>query len=247
MGLLHALHALNGRTIGRHQLALQAIKLEQETLNETVGSQDQVMAAYGGFNHVVFQTDGKIIVHPVVVPHERLEKLLGHLMLFYTGILRTASDVAATYVQQIEERSAQLTAMGRLVEQGVELISGSDDLTAFGELLHEGWTLKRSCGGLITNDAIDDIYATARKAGALGGKLLGAGGGGFILLYVPAHKQMAVRRKLGSLLQVPFSFDFAGSQIVYSAQERDYSSTEQDREQMPPVAFRELKRVRKAV
>jgi D-glycero-alpha-D-manno-heptose-7-phosphate kinase len=247
VGLLQVLHALRGQMVSKHELALQAIHLEQELLGETVGSQDQVLAAYGGLNHVLFRPDGQILVQPLVLGEGRLSELTSHLMLFYTGIKRTASDVAASYAVNPEDHARQLHLIGGLVDRAVTLLTSGQDINGFGELLHEAWLAKRSLSRIVSNDEVDGVYAAARRAGALGGKLMGAGGGGFLLLFVPPTRQLAVRRKLGALLQVPFSFDYTGSQILYFSQERDYSAVEQDRRRVPLAAFRELSEVRKAV
>src|SRR5262249_42743651 len=154
-------------------------------LKENVGSQDQVMAAYGGFNHVVFTAKGDIVVRPLTVPPSRLWELQSHLMLMYTGIARTASEVAATYANGLAERPRQLRLIKDLVEESLSVLTGNHDIRAFGELLHESWLAKRSLSKSVSNDAVDRIYEEARSAGAVGGKLLGAGGGGFLLLFVP--------------------------------------------------------------
>ena len=137
VGLLHAMHALYGRMVGKHQLAMEGIHVEQDLLKETVGSQDQVMVAYGGLNHLQFLPSGQISVHPIVISPERLAELNGHIMLFYTGIKRTASQVAATYVKDIEDRRRHLRVINDLVQEGLAVLSSDRDLAHFGELLHE--------------------------------------------------------------------------------------------------------------
>jgi D-glycero-alpha-D-manno-heptose-7-phosphate kinase len=240
VGLLHVLHALKGEMVSKQQLAQESICLEQERLQENVGSQDQVMAAYGGFNHVVFTSNGDIVVRPLTVPPTRLWELQGHLMLMYTGIARTASDVAATYVNGLEDRRRQLRIIKDLVDESLSLLTGNGDIAGFGELLHEGWVAKRSLGAAVSNSAVDDMYEEARAAGALGGKLLGAGGGGFLLLFVPPDRQPHVRQRLNGLIQVPFKFEFTGSQIVFLDREEDYSAQEAERLARPIAGFREL-------
>jgi D-glycero-alpha-D-manno-heptose-7-phosphate kinase len=242
VGLLHALYALKGQMVGKHQLAMESIHLEQDILKETVGSQDQVLAAYGGFNHITFLPNGEVSVRPVTVTPDRIRELNSHLMFFYTGIKRTASNVAATYVNDIEERRRQLRLMKELVEEGISIVNSGQDLTAFGELLHEAWQAKRSLSGSVSNSHVDDIYALALSAGAIGGKLIGAGGGGFILLFVPPHCQQAAREKLNKLIHVPFNFEFSGSQIIFYDQEQDYSTEEGLRAAQTIEAFRELAR-----
>jgi D-glycero-alpha-D-manno-heptose-7-phosphate kinase len=216
VGLLHAVHALHGQTVSPRQLAAEAIHLEQDVLRETVGSQDQVLAAYGGFNHVQFSAEGEISVRPVDIPPERKAQFSAHLMLFYTGIQRTASEIAGTYVPGIRRHDARLTAINDLVQEGLSLLSGQGNLALFGELLHETWRLKRNLSAAVSSARVDAIYQDARSAGALGGKLLGAGGGGFFLLFVPPERRAAVAEKLGGLLQVPCNIESAGSRIIFN-------------------------------
>ena len=229
VGLLHALHALNGRMVNKHQLAMEGIHVEQERLKETVGSQDQVLAAYGGLNHVQFLKSGDIAVRPVIMPMERITQLNKHIMLFYTGIKRTASTIADTYANDVGPRRRQLRILLDLVKEGLSILSGSQDLCGFGELLHEAWLIKRSLSQSVSNSHVDDIYQEARSAGALGGKLLGAGGGGFIMLFAPPEKQDAIRQKLKGLIHVPVQFEFNGSQIIFYDRETDYSHEEECR------------------
>jgi D-glycero-alpha-D-manno-heptose-7-phosphate kinase len=239
VGLLHALHALKGEMISRRQLAVEAIHIEQEVLRETVGCQDQILAAYGGFCHIVFLPDGTFTVRPVTLPCARLQELNDHLMLFYTGIRRTASVIAESYMNDVEERRRQLRIMKDLVEEGLTALGGGGSLLAFGELLHEAWVAKRSLGPMVSNPYVDELYAEARAAGAIGGKLTGAGGGGFLLLFVPPGARAAVRQRLGRLIHVPFGVASVGSQIVFYDQENDYAEEHamRDRQQVEP--FRE--------
>ncbi len=240
VGLLHALYALKGQVIGKAQLAKESIYLEQDILKETVGSQDQVLASYGGFNHISFLPNGEVSVRPVTVTPDRVRELNSHLMLFYTGIKRTASNVAATFINDIDDRRRQLRLMKDLVEESISTLNNGQDLTAFGELLHEGWQAKRSLSTTVSNSHVDDIYDVALSAGAIGGKLIGAGGGGFILLFVPPERQQAVREKLNNLIHVPFKFEFSGSQIIFYDREQDYSAEESARASQTIQAFREL-------
>lgn len=218
VGLLHALHALGGRRPSKERLAIESIHIEQNVLGETVGSQDQVMAACGGLNHVVFHPDGKITVSPALISPERKAWLNAHLMLLFTGIKRTASDIAASYVVDIASRESQLETMQRLVQMGLAVLAGDGDIGEFGELLHEAWVAKSSLSPCVSNALIDQIYDEARAAGAVGGKLLGAGGGGFLLLFVRPEHQAQVQRRLERLVHVPFKFEVSGSQIVYRDQ-----------------------------
>ena len=223
VGLLHALHALKGYMPSKRQLALEGIDIEQEKIKETVGSQDQVLAAYGGFNHVVFAQSGEITVRPVTLSTDRLQELNAHLMLFYTGIERTASNIAETYVADVETKKSQLRIIKHLVEEGLAILNNGNDIAAFGSLLHEGWQVKRGLSVNVSNSHVDELYEHALANGALGGKLLGAGGGGFMLLFVPPGKQSRVREALKKFICVPFHFEFAGSQVIFFEPERDYS------------------------
>jgi D-glycero-alpha-D-manno-heptose-7-phosphate kinase len=209
-------------------------------LKETVGSQDQVMAAHGGFRHVLFHPDGEITINPLPLPPERVAELKSHLMLFYTGIARTAADVARSYVHGIESRRRQLRIMKELVEESIDILASGTDIRAFGDLLHEAWQAKRSLSTRVSNSEVDTLYGQAQAAGALGGKLTGAGGGGFLLLFVPPEKQPAVVQALDGLLHVPFEFEPAGSQIIFYEPGVNYQEVEKARQRRPPVAFKEL-------
>jgi D-glycero-alpha-D-manno-heptose-7-phosphate kinase len=240
VGLLHALHALRGEMPTKAQLAREGIHVEQELLQETVGSQDQVMAAYGGFRHVKFHPDGEIEITPVILPTGRIAELKAHLMLFYTGIARTAADVARSYVVGIETRRRQLRIMKELVEESLEILASGMNILAFGDLLHEAWQAKRSLSAKVSNSEVDALYEQARAAGALGGKLTGAGGGGFLLLFVPPERQPAVVEALDGRIHVPFEFETAGSQIIFYEPGVDYQEAERARRYHSPAAFKEL-------
>ena len=241
VGLLHAVHALQGRMVGKQQLARESIHLEQHVLREAVGSQDQVNAAYGGLNHVLFHPNGEISVHPVTVSPRRLSEFNSHLMMFYTGIKRTASDVAGTFINSMEDRKRQLRIMKDLVDEGLAILNTDHDIADFGNLLNEAWQAKRSLSATVSNDEVDTLYARARSAGAIGGKLTGAGGGGFLLLFVKPENWQDVRSEFAELIHVPFSFDFSGSQIIYYEPDEDYSEVEQVRASQTLAPFRELR------
>lgn len=240
VGLLHAVHALQGRMVGKKQLATESIHIEQDVLKEAVGSQDQVSAAYGGLRHISFLANGEIAAQPLTLPQERIDLLNSHLMLFYSGIKRTASQVAETFVNGMEERKRQLRIMKDMVEEGISILNSNNDITGFGELLHEAWQQKRSLSPVVSNGEVDALYEAAREAGALGGKLTGAGGGGFLLLFVPPARQEQVRQRLEGLTHVPFRFDHHGSQIIFCEAECDYSEQDRDRALKAPPVYREL-------
>jgi D-glycero-alpha-D-manno-heptose-7-phosphate kinase len=240
VGLLHALYALKGRVIGKHQLASEALFVEQEILKETVGSQDQVSTAYGGVNRVNFLPNGDFTVQPMTLSGERLAELNSHLMLFYTGIKRTASDVASSYVASMDERAALLNKMRACVDESCEILNSGKSLIPFGELLHQAWLAKRALSDKVSNARVDTMFDEARSAGAIGGKLLGAGGGGFILLFVPPEKQARVRKQLSRLSHVPFEFEFSGSQIIFFDVEEDFAKHDKARARQQIEAFSEL-------
>ena len=240
VGLLHALYALLGTMPSKHQLAMESIHLEQNVMRETVGSQDQIMAAYGGLNHVQFHAGGEITVAPVTLSHERLQSLNSHLMLFYSGIRRTSSDIAHSMVEHLDDKKRELRMTHELVRESLGILNSRDDLTRFGELLHEGWQIKRGMSDRITNTAVDEMYDAARSAGAIGGKLTGAGGGGFMLLFVPPEKRKQVRERLKHLIYVPFTFERSGSQIIFFDPEEDFESLERTRDRQTIQPFREL-------
>jgi D-glycero-alpha-D-manno-heptose-7-phosphate kinase len=216
VGLLHSLHALGGQHVDKTTLAMEAIHVEQEMIKENVGCQDQVMAAFGGFNHVSFHTDGTFTAEPVAIKRPRLTELHQHLMLFYTGVQRLASDVAAEQIKNTPKKADELRAIQKMVPEGLKILTGEGSLLEFGKLLHEGWQMKRTLSSKITNNSIDDIYNAALAAGAAGGKLLGAGGGGFMLFLVPPEKQAAVKAKLKHLLHIKFHFESRGTNIIFS-------------------------------
>jgi D-glycero-alpha-D-manno-heptose-7-phosphate kinase len=240
VGLLHALYALKGHMPTKHQLAMDGILLEQERLREMVGSQDQVSAAYGGFNHITFGPDGEIAVSPITLTAERTRELNGRLQLYFTGVSRTASEVAESYVENAAGREESLRALGIMVADAMNVLRDGN-LDDFGRLLHDAWVLKRTLGSRVSNAHVESIYDAARAAGALGGKLLGAGGGGFLVLYVPPDRQKAVRDRLRGLLHVPFRFESSGSQIIFFDHETDYAAEDVSRD--APRRFRELRDV----
>lgn len=215
VGILNALHGLQGRLAGKQQLANEAVHIEQRIIRENVGSQDQFMAAYGGLCRIDFRGDDQISISPIILSHEQLEYLQSHLMLFFTGLSRTASEIAGKQIEITKNKRRELEAMYRMVSDGINILRGGSDLSAFGELLHEGWKIKSTLTDKITNPYIDEIYEAARGAGALGGKLLGAGGGGFMLIFARPEDQARIRERLNKLLHVPFRFETMGSQTIF--------------------------------
>ncbi|HBE87792.1 MAG TPA: kinase [Elusimicrobia bacterium] len=215
VGLLKALYALKGHVVSSDQLARDAIYVEQVMLKENVGAQDQVIAAYGGCNMVSFGDKTHLQVRPLTLSSPRINELQDRLMLFYTGIARTANDIAGEQIRKTHLRKRELTLMGQMVDHAVEILNCGGNIDGFGRLLHESWKLKRGLTDKITNVFIDDAYEAARRAGALGGKILGAGGGGFMLFFAPPGRQKRVRAALKKLLNVPFRFEYSGSSIIF--------------------------------
>lgn len=216
VGLLNALHALRGQMVSKERLAQLAIHVEQNVIGEAVGSQDQVAAAYGGMNRIDFHTDGGFSVRPVITPVSRLQELNGNLMLFFTGFSRIAATVAKTQIANFAKKADHLKAMREMVDEAQVILQNSNaDLNQLGLLLHQSWQRKKELSEQVSNSSIDEIYQTGLRNGAIGGKIIGAGGGGFILFYVTPEKQESVRQALNGLLEVEFKFENNGSQIIH--------------------------------
>ncbi len=215
VGLLHTFNALNGQMISREKLLEDSLYFEQEILKENVGSQDQTSAVYGGFNVVLLKQNGMICVNPITLPRQKLEEFNEHLMLFFSGISRISSQVTESFTANMKKKESELHQLRGMVDDGVGILNSGTDIKEFGELLHKAWCIKRTLSGKVTNNDCDRIYQTARSAGAVGGKILGAGGGGFILFFVPPSKQDTVRKALDGLVHVPFRINAPGSQIIH--------------------------------
>jgi D-glycero-alpha-D-manno-heptose-7-phosphate kinase len=223
VGLLNALYALKGEMVTKRQLALDAIDIEVNRIRENVGLQDQTAAAFGGFSKIEFGGPQQIMVSPVVIGAEKLAAFQGHFVLFFTGITRSASEIAAEQIRKTMEKTSDLINMKQMVEDALAVLKRpGDNFEDFGRLLDETWRVKRNLTNQVTTPFIDEVYDAAITAGATGGKLLGAGGGGFILFFVKPELQPQVREKLGKLLHVPIRFQNLGSQIVYYAPEQNY-------------------------
>lgn len=216
VGMLNALHALRGETVSKQLLAHEAIEVEQSVLKEVVGIQDQIQTAHGGLNFVKIAPDGQYALKPILMSVERLREFESHVMLFYTGILRTASELAA---EQVKATSAghindELQALTGMARRGAEILADGE-FAEFGLLMHEAWSLKRRLTPLVTNDVVEWIYRQARNCGAYGGKLLGAGGGGFVLVFAAPDRHPQIRAALGNFLECPFRIEFDGAQVVH--------------------------------
>jgi D-glycero-alpha-D-manno-heptose-7-phosphate kinase len=215
VGLLHALNGMNGKITSKKQLASSAIHIEQKIICENVGSQDQVSVAYGGFNRIDFHRDETFTVEPVIFLEDRKELLETHLLLFFTGFLRIASDVAKSQIANIKLREKELLLIRSMVDEGADILQNPNrPIEDFGKILYEAWQCKRSLSEHVSSEAIDRIFDAAMRAGAIGGKILGAGGGGLLLIFAVPEKQQAIKMALSKLVNVPFKFENSGSRVV---------------------------------
>jgi len=215
VGLISALHALSGRYVSKDALATEAIHVEHCMLREPVGLQDQISAAFGGFNHIAFSRDGSYQVRPMIVPRERLEALQDHLFLVFTGKSRLAPQIAQTVIGNLRGRAGDLRTMHQQVDHAIEVLSSPrTDILEFGRLLNDAWKLKRQLSDRVSTPEVDDLHDAAMRAGAVGAKLLGAGGGGFMLLFVRPEDRARVRESLKGRIAVPFKFETSGARIV---------------------------------
>lgn len=217
VGLLNALYGYKGKVMPALDLAHEAIYVEQKLIGEKVGYQDQCAAAVGGLNYFEFKQDGSISYKPVVMPEERKKIFKGSLMLFYTGVQRFAEDVLKEQIENTQKGrlTKELDNIREMVDKGFSILTSDRDLNEFGELLHEAWLSKKSLSASISNPFLDTIYEKAKGAGALGGKLLGAGGGGFFLFYAESSRQAAVRKALKDYQEISFDFDQDGSNNIF--------------------------------
>ena len=216
VGMLNAFYALKGKYADKKKLADEAIYLERVLCNEAGGWQDQIAASFGGFNRINFGPDGYEVL-PIIVSPERKKQLNNNLMMFFTGFTRFSSEVQkANAASSPADKKAMLKKMYDLVDQAEEVLVNKDkDLDDFGRLLDTTWKLKRQTGGSVSTNSIDGLYARGIEAGALGGKLLGAGGGGFLVFYVQPEKQEAVRSAMSDLMYIPFEFENGGTQVIH--------------------------------
>lgn len=218
VGLLHALHGLKSKMVAKRALALSAMQVDQDIVGENVGIQDHVAAAFGGFNKITFQGErANFGIQPVIISPARIKLLESHLLLFYTRIPRTASDVAADKIANVGANGEQLARMREMVDEAVDILA-EGNIRDFGRLLHDSWMLKRGLARSVTNERIDHWYNVALKSGAIGGKILGAGGGGHLLIFAEPGAHREIRDALWELVHVPFRFESTGSQIVYYAE-----------------------------
>jgi D-glycero-alpha-D-manno-heptose-7-phosphate kinase len=218
VGLLHSLYGLMGVMKSKEQLAHEAIHIEQVVLQERVGVQDQLAAAMGGLNHMRFTSD-RLEVNPLILSKERKTTLQSNLLMFYTGLNRFASEVLKEQIQKTQEKkiTTELKDIYEMVQKGISILTDANrSLDDFGALMHEAWMAKRKLSSAISNDFLDDIYNKAKDAGAIGGKLLGAGGGGFFVFYVPQEQQAQVRAALADIKEISFGFESEGTRIIFN-------------------------------
>jgi D-glycero-alpha-D-manno-heptose-7-phosphate kinase len=221
VGLLQAMHAMQGKYVSKHKLAKEAIHVERALCMESGGWQDQIAASFGGFNRIDFDASG-FHVSPVIVSRKRRAELEKHLLMFFTGISRMSDKVASAQSAAIKDKTAELLEMKKLVDDAERILVSDGDIGEFGRLLDYTWQLKRGLTKEISTDFIDDVYKTAKDNGALGGKLMGAGGGGFMVLFAEPELQSNIRNALKDLVHVPFSFENDGSKIIHYVPEDEY-------------------------
>ncbi|MBF0227303.1 MAG: kinase [Desulfobacterales bacterium] len=216
VGFLNAIYALQGKMVTKRKLAMDAIYIEQERIKEHVGSQDQVAASFGGFNRIDFGGNEEIFVQPITITEEKLQYLQDRLLFYFTGFARFSSDIAKEQIKQTPKKITELRRMKEMVDESIQILNGkTENIDDFGKLLHESWKLKRSLTSKITNEKINEIYEAGIRSGATGGKICGAGGGGFILFFVPPEKKADVLEKLKNFLNVPFRFENIGTHVVH--------------------------------
>ena len=219
VGMLNAFYALKGKYAGKKKLADEAIYLERVLCQELGGWQDQIAAAFGGLNRIDFDENGYKVL-PIIISPERKKQLNTNLMMFFTGFTRFSSDVQKAIAAEKKDKTKQLKEMLALVDDAEHILTDeSSDLDDFGRMLDHTWRLKRQTGSSISTNSIDELYAKGLAAGALGGKLLGAGGGGFLVFYVRPDYQEAVRQAMSNLMYIPFEFENDGTRIIYYAPE----------------------------
>lgn len=216
VGMLNAFYALKGKYADKKKLADDAIYLERILCNESGGWQDQIAASYGGFNRINFNKDGTYDVYPLIIHPDRKKQLDDNLMMFFTGFTRFSSDMQKANAKGYHDKTKQLLEMLDLVDEAQKILTDKKaNLDDFGRLLDHTWKLKRQTGGAITTNSIDELYQRGIDAGALGGKLLGAGGGGFLVFYVQPEKKQAVKEAMKDLLYVPFNFEDGGTRVIH--------------------------------
>lgn len=215
VGFLNAMSGLDGKMMSKRELMMDAIHVEQDMIKEAVGSQDQAAAAYGGLNHIFFRQDGGIEVRPVTISSERIRELNRHLLLVFTGFQRYAKNIEKGKIERINDNTDNLLQMKQYVPQALEILNSGTDICEFGALLNETWLHKKLLSDKVSDERIDGMYELGMKNGAIGGKLLGAGGGGFMLFFVRPERRQELKDAMKGLVRVPFAFENTGSQVIY--------------------------------
>ena len=224
VGMIHALSAMQGKIVTKRFLATEAIVMEQQILKENVGCQDQVACAFGGFNKIDFTNGLNYYVTPITIKKDRVQNLQNNLMLYFTGFTRYSSEVSCEQKNNIKNNFETLKLMKDMVCEATQILNTPNkSLEYFGKLLDESWKLKRSLSSQVSNDNINGLYEEAKRSGAIGGKIIGAGGGGFLLLYVPQECKKNVKEKLKKYLHIPFTFEDLGSQIIMYSSDPKYT------------------------
>ncbi|MBR1420335.1 MAG: kinase [Selenomonadaceae bacterium] len=218
VGLLNALYGLNGRMANKRKLAVDAIHIERDMIGEVVGVQDQIAASFGGLNHVTFGKNG-FFVHPVTITKERKKELESHLVLIFSGFQRFATDIEKEKVSNFAKKENSLRQMSEMVNDALEILTSDEDILNFGRLLNKAWELKKSLSDKVSTSSLDKLYERGLENGAVGGKILGAGGGGFMLFFCAPEKRAGLLESLKDYLNIPFNFEENGSQVVYYREE----------------------------
>ena len=215
VGLLNVIYNLLGQRITKKKLALEAMRIEHDVIKEIVGCQDQIAVSHGGLNTIKFLKNGGFKVEPIIISKSRYESFQSHLMLFFTGISRISSEIAIDMINNISSKAKELSLIEAFVNKGIHILTNENlDIIEFGILLDQAWQIKKTLSNKVSNPRIDSIYKKAIQAGAIGGKVLGAGGGGFIMFFAEPNKQESIKKALSSLIYVPVNFEKEGSKIV---------------------------------
>lgn len=220
VGLLNALNGLEGKMLSKQELANKAIYIEQHLIQEAVGSQDQTAAAFGGFNRIQFKQNGSIEVSPITIPQSRVDMLNNSLLLVFTGFQRYAKDIEKGKISNLGQHDAELGKMKQYVQDAIDILNSNADITEFGALLNDTWQEKKKLSNKVSGTAIDEMYEKGMRNGAVGGKLLGAGGGGFMLFFVKPENRATLKKAMEGHACIPFRFDDTGSQVIYYKEER---------------------------
>ena len=219
VGLLNALNGLEGKISSKHQLMRDSIHIEQNMIKEPVGAQDQTAAAYGGFNHIIFRKNGEIEVSPITIREDRIRELNDCLLLVFTGFQRYSKNIEKKKMERIDKNTKSLNIMKRYVSDALAILNSNEDILEFGSLLNETWKMKKILADNVTDERIDAMYRMGMENGAVGGKLLGAGGGGFMLFFVSRERREELKKAMRNYVRVPFRFENSGSQVIYYKQE----------------------------